>query len=237
MGGAASRMSNSQRIQRLRDLDNEKGKKNSQINKVKRIKTKLEQKIDTMNDEISQLNTDISKLGKTTTSNRKTKTSLASEKTGLEKDLKSAKYLLKAVDQAIDEITKYGNIQKRTQDFFDKEYEVLYTKVMTRQQLKQNDYINRNETLERAIKQFNQNFSNDYRNTEYQENHTAYFVTLNSQFWWVYYILCLILLYQIVYIQNEMNLKTKVIMGIILITYPLSYRIYDLVVTKNNTII
>lgn len=237
MGGAASRMSNSQRIQRLRDLDNEKGKKNSQINKVKRIKTKLEQKIDTMNDKISQLNTDISKLGKTTTSNRKTKTSLASEKTGLEKDLKSAKYLLTAVDQAIDEIKKYGYIQKRTQDFFDKEYEALYTKVMTRQQLKQNDYINRNETLERAIKQFNQNFSNDYRNTEYQEKHTAYFVTLNSQFWWVYYILCLILLYQIVYIQNEMNLKTKVIMGIILITYPLSYRIYDLVVTKNNTII
>ena len=98
--------------------------------------------------------------------------------------------------------------------------------------IKQNDYINRNETLERAIKQFNQNFSNDYRNTEYQENHTAYFVTLNSQFWWVYYILCLILLYQIVYIQNEMNLKTKVILGIILTLYPLSYRIYDLVGTK-----
>jgi chromosome segregation ATPase len=232
MGGGPSRQTLNYRKNALRRYDRYNSDIQSKINVITPIRDELRQKIDTMNDEIDQLNTDISKLGKTTTSNRKTKTSLASEKTRLEKDLKSAKYLLKAVDQAIDEITKYGNIQKRTQDFFDKEYEVLYTKVMTRQQLKQNDYINRNETLERAIKQFNQNFSNDYRNTEYQENHTAYFVTLNSQFWWVYYILCLILLYQIVYIQNEMNLKTKVILGIILTLYPLSYRIYDLVGTK-----
>lgn len=232
MGGGPSRSTLNYRKNALRGYDRNNSVLQSKINAITPIRDELRQKIDTMNDEISQLNTDISKLEKTTTSNRKTKTSLASAKTGLEKDLKSAKYLLKVVDQAIDEIKKYGDIQKRTQDFFDKEYEVLYIKVMTRQQLKQNDYINRNETLERAIKQFNQNFSNDYRNTEYQENHTAYFVTLNSQFWWVYYILCLILLYQIVYIQNEMNLKTKVILGIILTLYPLSYRIYDLVGTK-----
>ena len=232
MGGGPSRYTLNYRKNALRRNDRINSDIQSKINAITPIRDELQQKVDTMNDEISQLNTDISKLGKTTTSNRKTKTSLASEKTGLEKDLKSAEYLLTAVDQAIDEIKKYGDIQKRTHDFFDKEYEALYTKVMTRQQLKQNDYINRNETLERAIKQFNQNFSNDYRNTEYQENHTAYFVTLNSQFWWVYYILCLILLYQIVYIQNEMNLKTKFILGIILTLYPLSYRIYDLVGTK-----
>ena len=134
--------------------------------------------------------------------------------------------------EAIDEIKKYGNLQKRTQDFFDNEYEVLYTKIVARQLLKQDDYINRNATLMRSVDKFNQKYSNDYRNTEYQEKHTAYFVSLNSIFWWIYYILCLVILYQIVYIQNEMGLKTKVILGMGLMLYPLSYRIYDLVVTK-----
>ena len=225
------------RKRNLKRMDSNANVIQKQIYAITPIRDKLRNMVDNMNDEISQLNTDISKLRKTTTSTTKTKTSLASEETELESDLKSAKYLLKSVDQALVEIKKYGNIQKRTQDFFDKEYEVLYAKVMTRQQLKQNNYMNRNETLGRAIKNSNQKYSNDYRNTEYQEQHTAYFVTLNSKFWWVYYILSLIILYQLIYIQDEINLKTKVILGIILILYPLSYRIYDLVGQKNNTIV
>ena len=92
------------------------------------------------------------------------------------------------MEQAIDDIKKDGNLQKRTQNFFDGEYETLYEKVILRQRLKQDDYINRNSTLQRAIVTLKNKYSNDYRNTEYQDEHTAYFISLNSIFWWIYYI-------------------------------------------------
>ena len=232
MGGAPSRISYEERKQRLRDLDAENAGIQSKINQIITIKNQLDQQINTMKSELAQLNTDITQLGKNITTNINTKKDLTGKKEGLEKDLESAKYLLKSVEQAIVEITKYGNLQKRTQYFFDNEYEVLYTKIVARQLLKHDDYINRNATLMRSVDKFNQKYSNDYKNTEYQEKHTAYFVSLNSIFWWIYYILCLVILYQIVYIQNEMDLKTKVIWGIVLMLYPLSYRIDDLVLTK-----
>jgi chromosome segregation ATPase len=232
MGGAPSRISYNERKVRLRNLDKENARIQSRINEMVTLKNGLSQEINSMKGELAQLNTDITQLGKNITTNIGTKTDLTGKKEGLEKDLDSAEYLLKSVEQAIDEIKKYGNLQKRTQDFFDNEYEILYTKIVARQLLKQDDYINRNATLMRSVDKFNQKYSNDYRNTEYQEKHTAYFVSLNSIFWWIYYILCLVILYQIVYIQNEMDLKTKVILGIVLMLYPLSYRIYDLVLTK-----
>jgi septal ring factor EnvC (AmiA/AmiB activator) len=232
MGGAPSRISYEERKVRLRNLDKENAGIQSKINEIIPIKNQLDQQVNSMKGELAQLNTDITQLGKDITTNIDTRTDLTGKKEGLEKDLESAEYLLKSVEQAIDEIKKYGNLQKRTQDFFDNEYEVLYTKIVARQLLKQDDYINRNATLMRSVDKFNQKYSNDYRNTEYQEKHTAYFVSLNSIFWWIYYILCLVILYQIVYIQNKMGLKTKVILGIVLILYPLSYRIYDLVLTK-----
>ena len=232
MGGAPSRINNAERRRRLRALDSENAGIQSKINQIITIKNQLDQQINTMKSELAQLNTDITQLGKNITSTETTRTQLTSTKNGLEEDLESAEYLLKSVEQAIDEIKKYGNLQKRTQNFFDNEYEVLYTKIVARQLLKHDDYINRNATLMRSVEKFNQKYSNDYRNTEYQEKHTAYFVSLNSIFWWIYYILCLVILYQIVYIQNEMDLKTKVIWGIVLMLYPLSYRIYDLVLTK-----
>jgi len=232
MGGAPSRISYEERKVRLRNLDKENAGIQSKINEIIPIKNQLDQQVNSMKGELAQLNTDITQLGKDITTNIDTRTDLTGKKEGLEKDLESAEYLLKSVEQAIDEIKKYGNLQKRTQNFFDNEYEVLYTKIVARQLLKQDDYINRNATLMRSVDKFNQKYSNDYRNTEYQEKHTAYFVSLNSIFWWIYYILCLVILYQIVYIQNKMGLKTKVILGIVLILYPLSYRIYDLVLTK-----
>ena len=232
MGGAPSRISYEERKVRLRNLDKENAGIQSKINEIIPIKNQLDQQVNSMKGELAQLNTDITQLGKLIPSNETTRTQLTGKKEGLEKDLESAKYLLKSVEQAIVEITKYGNLQKRTQYFFDNEYEVLYTKIVARQLLKHDDYINRNATLMRSVDKFNQKYSNDYKNTEYQEKHTAYFVSLNSIFWWIYYILCLVILYQIVYIQNEMDLKTKVIWGIVLMLYPLSYRIYDLVLTK-----
>ena len=232
MGGAPSRINNAERRRRLRALDSENAGIQSKINEIIPIKNQLDQQINTMKSELAQLNTDITRLGSEISTNIGTKSKLIYKKQNLERDLESAKYLLKSVEQAIDEIKKYGNLQKRTQDFFDNEYEVLYTKIIARELLKQDDYLNRNASLMRSVDKFNQKYSNDYKNTEYQEKHTAYFVSLNSIFWWIYYILCLVILYQIVYIQNEMDLKTKVIWGIVLMLYPLSYRIYDLVLTK-----
>ena len=216
----------------LIQADNRNADVGKQINEVIGIRDKLVQQISSMNSEISSLNYDINNTDRSISTNSNTRSRLKSNKDSLEKDLEIAKYLLKMVDQAIVEIKTYGNLQKRTQDFFDKEYETLYTKVIKRQLLKYDNYINHNATLTRAIDKFNQKFSNDYVNTEYQEKHTAFFVLLNSIFWWIYYILCLIILYQLVYTQNEMNLQSKIILGIVLMLFPLSYRIYDLVVAK-----
>jgi len=232
MGGAASKISHSERINRLNDLDRENAGIQSRINEMTTLKRGLEQQINSMQTEIYNLNNQINRVNNDINSNTSSKIRLTRKKKSLEDDLESANYLLKSVEQAIDEIKKYGNLQKRTQDFFDNEYDALYEKIVKRQLLKKDDYINRNATLTRTVDKFNQKYSNDYRNTDYQEKHTAYFVSLNSIFWWIYYILCLVILYQIVYIQNEMGLMSKVILGIILILYPLSYRIYDLVVTK-----
>ena len=232
MGGGSSSMSNAERIQRLRNLDAENGVIQSKINQMNTLKNGLNQQIKTMKYELSQLTNNIKRLESEITTDRNTITRLTIDKESLEENLETAKYLLKSVEQAIDDIKKYGNLQKRTQNFFDGEYETLYEKVILRQRLKQDDYINRNSTLQRAIVNLKNKYSNDYRNTEYQDEHTAYFISLNSIFWWIYYILCLVILYQIVYIQNEMGLKTKVIWVIVLMLYPLAYRIYDLVVTK-----
>lgn len=232
MGGAPSRINNAERKQRLRNLDAENGVIQSKINQMNTLKNGLNQQIKTMKYELSQLTNNIERLGSEITTDRNTITRLTIDKESLEENLETAKYLLKSVEQAIDDIKKYGNLQKRTQNFFDVEYETLYEKVILRQRLKQDDYINRNSTLQRAIVTLKNKYSNDYRNTEYQDEHTAYFISLNSIFWWIYYILCLVILYQIVYIQNEMGLKTKVIWVIVLMLYPLAYRIYDLVVTK-----
>ena len=232
MGGAPSRISYEERKQRLRNLDSENASIQSKINEMTTLKNGLVEQINTMQGELMQLNNDITRLGSEISTNIGTKTSLTNKKQNLEIDLESAKYLLKSIEQAIDEIKKYGNLQKRTQDFFNNEYDVLYTKIVARQLLKQDDYINRNATLMRSVDKLTQKYSNNHINTDYQEKHNAYFVSLNSIFWWIYYILCLVILYQIVYIQNEMGLKTKVIFGICLMLYPLSYRIYDLVVIK-----
>ena len=142
MGGAPSRISYEERKVRLRNLDKENAGIQSKINEIIPIKNQLDQQVNSMKGELAQLNTDITQLGKDITTNIDTRTDLTGKKEGLEKDLESAEYLLKSVEQAIDEIKKYGNLQKRTQDFFDNEYEVLYTKIVARQLLKQDDYIN-----------------------------------------------------------------------------------------------
>lgn len=232
MGVGPSQAEYDRRRNHIYDLDKAISKQKREQKEMTPLKNALKQQINSMQTELYNLNNQINRVNNDINSNTSSKIRLTRRKEILENDLESANDLLKSVDQAIDEIKKYGNLQKRTQDFFDNEYDVLYTKIVDRQLLKKDDYINRNATLTRTVDKFNQKYSNDYINTDYQEKHTAYFVSLNSIFWWIYYILCLVILYQIVYIQNEMGLMSKVILGIILILYPLSYRIYDLVVTK-----
>ena len=188
MGGAPSRINNAERKQRLRNLDAENGVIQSKINQMNTLKNGLNQQIKTMKYELSQLTNNIERLGSEITTDRNTITRLTIDKESLEENLETAKYLLKSVEQARDDIKKYGNRQKRTKNIFDGEYETLYEKVILRQRLKQDDYINRNSTLQRAIVTLKNKYSNDYRNTEYQDEHTAYFISLNSIFWWIYYI-------------------------------------------------
>ena len=57
-------------------------------------------------------------------------------------------------------------------------------------------------------------------------------MTLNSIFWWVYYILFVIITYQIIYIQKDITLRNKIVIILILGLYPLLYRMYDLVIMK-----
>lgn len=232
MGGGSSSEDYENRRNHLYRLDSRNKNREDEINKAKKTRDELQEYINSMETEISELNNIFNTVNSSVSTNTNTESRLTRIIERLEKDLETAKYLLKSVDQAIVEIKTYGRLQKRTQDFFDKEYETLYTKVIKRQLLIYDNYINRNSTLTRAINKFNQKFSNDYVNTEYQEKHTSFFVLLNSIFWWIYYILCLVILYQIVYIQNEMNLQSKIILGIVLMLFPLLYRIYDLVVTK-----
>ena len=136
MGGAASKISHSERINRLNDLDRENADIQSRINELTTLKNGLEQQINSMQTEIYNLNNQINRVNNHINSNTSSKIRLTRRKELLENDLESANYLLKSVDQAIDEIKKYGNLQKRTQDFFDNEYDVLYTKIVARQLLK-----------------------------------------------------------------------------------------------------
>ena len=165
-----------ERRYKLRQIDSSNARIGENINTVIVVKNELEQQINSMQTEIYNLNVAIIRVNNDINSNTSSKIRLTRKKKSLEDDLESAKYLLKSVDQAIVEIKKYGNLQKRTQYFFDNEYAALYEKIVKRQLLQKDDYINRNVTLTRTVDKFNQQYSNDYINTGYQEKHTVNFV-------------------------------------------------------------
>ena len=77
-----------------------------------------------------------------------------------------------------------------------------------------------------------QKYSNNNVDSAYQLQHNEYFLTLNAIGWWIYYLLFIVICYQIVYIQSKLSLMMKIIWIIILAIFPLSFNLYDLVVAK-----
>ena len=211
MGGGSSRSSRPsvyQRMQLLRELDTENNDIRVRINTMRSNKQVIEGKINDITTKIENLQHEISSMKKDITTNSVTKQNLEDNIKQLKKDKHDAEYLLNATNQAITEQKQFYNVQKRTQPFLDNENNQLYNKVIKRQSLKYDDYIKRNALLTRTKEQLEQKYSNDNRNSEYQDQHNKYFMTLNSIFWWIYYLLFTIL-YRFIYVKEEMNLKTK----------------------------
>ena len=123
-------------------------------------------------------------------------------------------------------------IQKRNILYYDEEYNRLYDKVVKRNELQHDGYIKRNDILNRSVNRLEQKYSNNNVDSAYQLQHNEYFLTLNAIGWWIYYLLFIVICYQIVYIQSKLSLMMKIIWIIILAIFPLSFNLYDLVVAK-----
>lgn len=197
-----------------------------------RVKDEIKQKLTGIRNELNELDSQIAALGNDINSKNSTIAELLLKKTGLENDLVELEYILLSINEALDQIDKYNDTQKLTKLFLDDKFNTLYSKVIDRQKLKYKDYNDRNRNLIRLSNKLKSKYSNDLRNSEYQDVHNRYFVTLNSIFWWVYYILFVIITYQIIYIQKDITLRNKIVIMLILGLYPLLYRMYDLVIMK-----
>ena len=160
------------------------------------------------------------------------KTTLDKYKSQLETHQQTLKFKIQILEQELDGLTQYTNLQRRNQSYYDKEYNRLYTKVVVRNQLKHTGYVNRNGILNRTLNRFEQKYSNMHTDSEYQTQHNDYFITINAIFWWVYYLLFIITFYQIVYIQTDMSLIIKIRWLTVLLLFPLLYYVYDLVIMK-----
>lgn len=232
MGAGPSTISISERRSNLYKYDNEIKNLSEKKSKMTINRDILQQKLNDINNELNDLSNQIKLLN----TNIGTKTT---EKNGLEDriqilndDKKIAEHLLSVTNRAIDQIQQYGKLQERTQQYLDDEYIKLYNKVILRQKLKFKDYSNRNDSLSITVDKVVSDFSNSFRNAEYQDQHNKYFMSLNAIFWWVYYILFIILTYQVVYIKTDMNIKSKILLLGGLLIYPLLYRFYDLIIMK-----
>ena len=153
-------------------------------------------------------------------------------KSQLETQKKQLEYVIYTSTQELEDIIQYINLQKRNILYSDKEHNRLYNKVVVRNQLQYDGYIKRNDILNRSLNRLEQKYSNNNVDSEYQRQHNEYFLTLNAIGWWIYYLLFIVICYQIVYIQSELSLMMKIIWIIILAIFPLSFKLYDLVVAK-----
>jgi chromosome segregation ATPase len=231
MGSGPSKLLE-ERKRNLRSLDQTISDKTTIKRELIQDRDKLQETINKMNNELDDLTDQINTLDKDKETYDTEKEDLEQEIEELNVEMSEVTHLLNVVKQAIEQIDQYGNLQERTLKFLEDEYEELYNKVILRQQLKFKSYSNRNDSLSRTINKIKSNFSNSFRNSEYQTQHNKYFMSLNAIFWWVYYILFFILTYQIIYIQIEMNRTNKIILLGVLFIYPLLYRFYDLVIMK-----
>lgn len=229
MGGSPSK---STLISRLNNWDNDIAMVRNRRTDAIRVTDEIQQKLSDIRNELNELDSKIATLGNDINSKNSTINELLFRKEELEEELADTQLLLLSVNNALEQIDKYNNTQKLTKLFLDDKFNILYSKVIDRQKLKYKDYNDRNRNLIRLSNKLKSKYSNDLRNSEYQDDHNRYFVTLNSIFWWVYYILFVIITYQIIYIQKDITLRNKIVIILILGLYPLLYRMYDLVIMK-----
>ena len=218
-------------ISRLNNWDNDIAMVRQRVASVTQQRDELEMKLAKIRDEMTLIDETLG-LEKNINNRNSTINELLFRKEELEEELADTQLLLLSVNNALEQIEKYNNTQDITKLFYDDEFKTLYSKVIDRQKLKYKDYNNRNSNLIRLSNKLKSKYSNDLRNSEYQDDHNRYFMTLNSIFWWVYYILFIIITYQIIYIQTDITLRNKIVIILILGLYPLLYRMYDLVIMK-----
>ena len=232
MGAGPSTISISERRSNLYKYDNEIKNLSEKRSKMTINRDILQNKLNDLNNELDDLNNQIKLLNTNVGAKTTEKKGLEDRIQILNEDKKTAEHLLNVTNRAIYQILQYGNLQERTQQYLDDEYIKLYNKVILRQKLKFKDYSNRNDSLSITTDKVVSDFSNSFRNAEYQDQHNKYFMSLNAIFWWVYYILFIILTYQVVYIKTDMNIKSKILLLGGLLIYPLLYRFYDLIIMK-----
>lgn len=196
------------------------------------VTDEINQKLSDIRNELNELDSQIAALGNDSNNRNTVRNELLNKKNRLENDLVELEYIHLSINEALEQIDKYNDTQKLTTLFLDDKFNILYSKVIDRQKLKYKDYNERNQNLIRLSNKLKSKYSNDLRNSEYQDEHNRYFMTLNSIFWWVYYILFVIITYQIIYIQKDITLRNKIVIMLILGLYPLLYRMYDLVIMK-----
>ena len=228
MGGGPSKMT---LISRLKNRDNDVAMVRQRVASVTQQRDELQRKLAKIRDEMTLIDETLG-LEKDINNRNSTIDELLFRKGELEEELVDTQLLLLSVNKALEQIEKYNNTQTLTKLFYDDEFKTLYSKVIKRQKLKYKDYNNRNRNLIRLSNKLKSKYSNDLRNSEYQDDHNRYFMTLNSIFWWVYYILFIIITYQIIYIQTDITLISKIVIILILGLYPLLHRMYDLVIMK-----
>jgi len=227
-----SGLSTSEKINRLKSLDNDIANVRNRRSEAIRIKDEIKQKLLDIRNELKDLDSEIAALENDSNERNTVRNELLYDKSQLENDLFDLEYIHLSINEALEQIDKYNNTQKLTKLFLDDKFNILYTKVIDRQKLKYKDYNDRNRNLIRLSNKLKSKYSNDLRNSEYQDEHNRYFMTLNFIFWWVYYILFVIITYQIIYIQKDITLRNKIVIMLILGLYPLLYRMYDLVIMK-----
>ena len=182
--------------------------------------------------EYNNINQTLSNLTNEKNAKSVNKTNLEKYKSQLETHQQKLKYSIRLLETELADLRQFINIQLKNKSYYDKEYSTLFNKVVNRNQLQHKGYTDRNTTLERTVNRMEQKYSNIHTDSKYQNLHNEYFMTINAIFWWVYYLLFIVICYQIVYIQADLTLSTKIIWLTVLLLFPLLYYVYDLALMK-----
>lgn len=219
-------------VRRLHEMDRENAELGRRIVDYRNKIAVLNKELSIKRSEYARINRKHSNLTNTKNTLYGNKTSLENYKSQLEDHMKKLKYSIQILEKELDGLNQFINLQQRNNLYYDKEYNQLFNKVVLRNQLKHSGYTLRNAVLNRASTRMEQKYSNIHSDSKYQQLHNEYFMTINSIFWWIYYLLFIILCYQIVYIQTDLTLITKITWLTVSLLFPLLYYVYDLVVIK-----